>query len=107
MVAQKGGECRRRPAVVHVRAFILQIVYRYVLNDPLGWTEEVIIVTWLWTVLWGAAFVVDEVEEIRFDIIYSNMPERTRRIFTVMTGVTLDCPLRDFASRRVSLRELS
>ena len=69
--------------------FIIQIFFRYVLNDPLGWTEEVIITTWLWTVLWGAAFIIDESEEIRFDIIYSNITERTRRIFTVITGVIL------------------
>jgi TRAP-type C4-dicarboxylate transport system permease small subunit len=69
--------------------FIMQIVFRYVLNRPLGWSEEVIITTWLWTVLWGAAFVLDETEEIRFDIIYSNIPERVRRVFTVITGVAL------------------
>jgi C4-dicarboxylate transporter DctQ subunit len=69
--------------------FILQIFFRYVLNDPLGWTEEVIITTWLWTVLWGAAFILDESEEIRFDIIYSKIGEKTRRIFTIITGITL------------------
>jgi C4-dicarboxylate transporter, DctQ subunit len=69
--------------------FIIQIFFRYVLNNPLGWTEEVIITTWLWTVLWGAAFVLDESEEIRFDILYSSISERTRRIFTIITGVTL------------------
>jgi len=69
--------------------FILQIVFRYVLNAPLGWSEEVIIATWLWTVLWGAAFTLSEAEEIRFDIIYSNISERTRRVFTVITGVVL------------------
>jgi hypothetical protein len=31
---------------------------------------------WLWTVLSGAAFIFGEAEEIRFDIIYSNIPER-------------------------------
>jgi TRAP-type C4-dicarboxylate transport system permease small subunit len=60
-----------------------------VLNAPLGWSEEVIIATWLWTVLWGAAFTLSEAEEIRFDIIYSNISERTRRVFTVITGVVL------------------
>ncbi len=69
--------------------FIVQIFYRYALDDPLGWTEEVIITTWLWTVLWGAAFVLGEAEEIRFDIIYSQVSERTRRIFTVVTGSVL------------------
>lgn len=69
--------------------FIIQIFFRYVLNNPLGWTEEVIITTWLWTVLWGAAFIIDESEEIRFDIIYSHVTEKTRRVFTVITGITL------------------
>jgi TRAP-type C4-dicarboxylate transport system permease small subunit len=69
--------------------FIIQIFSRYVLNHPVGWSEEVVITAWLWTVLWGAAFIIGESEEIRFDIIYSNISERVRRVFTVITGVVL------------------
>src|SRR3569833_537942 len=69
--------------------FILQIFFRYVINEPLGWSEELIIATWLWTVLWGAAFTLTESEEIRFDILYSQISERTRRVFTVITGLAL------------------
>jgi C4-dicarboxylate transporter, DctQ subunit len=75
--------------VIMFGTFILQIFFRYVLDDPLGWSEEVIITTWLWTVLWGAAFTLNESEEIRFDIIYSLISERTRRVFTVITGTAL------------------
>jgi C4-dicarboxylate transporter DctQ subunit len=75
--------------LVMFASFIIQIFWRYVLNYPIGWSEEVVITTWLWTVLWGAAFVLSEKEEIRFDIIYSNLSERMRRIFTVITGVAL------------------
>src|SRR4051812_32829679 len=70
-------------------SFIVQIFSRYVLNYPVGWSEEVVITAWLWTVLWGAAFILGESEEIRFDILYSNISERTRRVFTVITGLTL------------------
>ena len=70
-------------------SFIIQIFSRYVLNYPVGWSEEVVITAWLWTVLWGAAFILGESEEIRFDILYSNISERTRRIFTVITGFAL------------------
>jgi TRAP-type C4-dicarboxylate transport system permease small subunit len=69
--------------------FIIQIFFRYVLNNPIGWSEEVIVTMWLWTVLWGAAFILSEKEEIRFDIVYSNLSERMRRIFTVITGAVL------------------
>src|SRR5436190_15177112 len=69
--------------------FIIQIFFRYVLNNPVGWTEEVIVTTWLWSVLWGAAFILGEAEEVRFDILYSNITENARRICTVLTGGAL------------------
>lgn len=70
-------------------AFIIQIVARYIFNWPVGWTHEVCIITWLWGVLWGAAFVVTEKEEIRFDILYGAVSERIRRVFIIATGLAL------------------
>ena len=67
--------------------FILQIVARYVFNYPLGWTEEVSVLAWIWCLLWGAVFVLRERDEVRFDLIYSNAGKQTRRVFTVITGV--------------------
>ena len=79
--------------------FIIQIFARYVLNNPVGWSEEVIITTWLWTVLVGRRFVLQEADEIRFDIIYSKLSERTRRIFTVITGIALVALYADLSAR--------
>ena len=67
--------------------FILQIVARYVFNYPLGWTDEVSVLCWIWCTLWGAAFVLREKDEVRFDIIYSTAGKQTRRVFTVITGI--------------------
>jgi TRAP-type C4-dicarboxylate transport system permease small subunit len=67
--------------------FILQIVTRYVFNYPLGWTDEASLLCWIWGVLWGAAFVLREKDEVRFDIFYSTASSRVRCIFTVITGV--------------------
>ena len=70
-------------------SFILQIVFRYLLGWPLGWTSEVSTLAWVWLVLWGAAFVVTESDEIRFDIVYSSVSDGTRRVFAVATGVAI------------------
>jgi TRAP-type C4-dicarboxylate transport system permease small subunit len=70
-------------------AFILQIVFRYGLNLPIGWTHEVSVILWLWLVLFGAAFVISEREEIRLDIIYGSSSRRTRRIMTIVSAVGL------------------
>lgn len=64
--------------------FILQIVFRYLLNLPIGWTSEVSTILWVWLVLWGAAFVIREDEEIRFDLIYGAVRPRARRVMTVI-----------------------
>jgi C4-dicarboxylate transporter, DctQ subunit len=70
-------------------AFIVQIFFRYVMNFPIGWTQELSVILWLWLVLWGAAFVVREREEIRFDIIYGAAGPRARRVMCLITAVAL------------------
>jgi TRAP-type C4-dicarboxylate transport system permease small subunit len=70
-------------------AFIVQIAFRYLFNFPIGWTSELSVITWLWLVLWGAAFVVKEREEIRFDLIYGAAGRRTRLVIGVITGVSI------------------
>jgi C4-dicarboxylate transporter, DctQ subunit len=56
---------------------------------PVGWTSELSTVAWIWLVLWGAAFVIREEEEIRFDIIYGSVGPTARRLMMVMTAVAL------------------
>ena len=70
-------------------AFIIQIVFRYFLNFPIGWTSELTVITWLWLVLWGAAFVVTEAEEIRFDLIYGSAGRQARRVMAILTAVAI------------------
>jgi TRAP-type C4-dicarboxylate transport system permease small subunit len=70
-------------------SFLLQIFFRYVLNRPLGWTEEVTVLCWVWVVLWCASFVLSDAEEVRFDIVYGAVPQRVRRGLTVITAIAL------------------
>lgn len=70
-------------------AFILQIAFRYLVSLPTGWTHELSVMLWIWLVLWGAAFVVSEREEIRFDIIYGAVGPGARRVMCVITALAL------------------
>ena len=70
-------------------AFILQIVFRYFLNWPVGWTSELTVVMWLWLVLWGAAFVVREDEEIRFDLLSAAVGRRARIAMGIVAAAAL------------------
>ena len=70
-------------------AFLIQIAFRYLANFPTGWTHELTVMLWIWLVLWGAAFVVSEREEIRFDIIYGAVGPKTRRAMCIVSALAL------------------
>ena len=70
-------------------AFIVQIVFRYFLNFPIGWTSELSVIAWLWLVLWGAAFVVKESEEIRIDLLHGAVGPRVRRAMGIITALVI------------------
>ena len=64
-------------AVIFV-SFIVQIVFRYAFNLPVGWTSDLAVAAWLWLVLWGAAFVLKDEDEIRIDLLTSAVGRRAR-----------------------------
>jgi TRAP-type C4-dicarboxylate transport system permease small subunit len=70
-------------------AFLLQVVFRYFLNLPTGWSSELTVIMWLWMVLWGAAFVAREDEEIRFDLLYASVSRGVRRVMVIITALVL------------------
>ncbi len=75
-------------AVIFI-AFLLQIVLRYVFNWPVGWTTELSLAAWLWLVLWGAAFVLRDEEEIRIDILADRAPDGVRRAMGIVAALAV------------------
>ncbi len=69
--------------------FILQIVSRYVMNSPLGWTLEACLTLWLWLVFWGSAFVLRDEDHVRFDLVYAASGARLRRTFAIVSAVAI------------------
>lgn len=70
-------------------AFLFQIVSRYLLNLPVGWTNELSAILWIWLVLFGAAFITRENEEIRFDLLYAIAGPRLKKAMFVVGAVML------------------
>ena len=70
-------------------AFVVQIVFRYFFNFPVGWSSELTVVLWLWLVLWGAAFVVEEADQVRFDLLSSSVGRRARIAMGIVAALAL------------------
>jgi TRAP-type C4-dicarboxylate transport system permease small subunit len=94
---RKGGAWLHRRAenvaagllAVMFLAFVLQIVFRYGFNLPTGWSSELTVVTWLWLVLFGSAFVLRGKDEIRFDLLYGAAPRRVRIAMAAVCALAL------------------
>jgi TRAP-type C4-dicarboxylate transport system permease small subunit len=68
-------------------AFIIQIVFRYFFNFPIGWTSELSVVTWLYLTLLGSAFWLKEGDEIRFDLLSAMLGPLGRRVLGLIVAV--------------------
>lgn len=70
-------------------AFLLQIGSRYFFNNSLSWTLEVCLTTWLWLVFWGSAFVLDERDHVKFDVIYHWVGAPMKRRFALISALAI------------------
>ncbi|MEO8302710.1 MAG: TRAP transporter small permease subunit [Betaproteobacteria bacterium] len=67
--------------------FLLQIVFRYFFNFPIGWTSELSVITWLYMTLLGSAFWLKESEEVRFDLISGSLGPIGQRVVGLFVAV--------------------
>jgi len=70
-------------------AFVIQVVTRYVLRDPAGWTSEFATLAYVWVVFFAAAFVLGEREHIAFDMLYHAAGPPRRRILAIAQSLLL------------------
>lgn len=64
--------------------FLLQIFFRYVLDNPLPWSEEIAAILYVWIVCVGAATIVSEREHVSFSLIYHAVRPRIRRVLAIL-----------------------
>lgn len=67
-------------------SFLVQVFFRYVVNQPLGWTLEACLVTYLWCVFWAAAFMLKEEDHVSFSMVYQAVPMFVRRILALISA---------------------
>ena len=69
--------------------FILQIATRYLINYPFGWTLEACLTLWLWLVFWTAAFVLQDQDHVRFDLLHAAVSRRAQRVLALVSAVAI------------------
>lgn len=69
--------------------FIIQITARFGFNKPMAWTDELVVVLYVWVILWSAAFIVPEREHVAFDLIWNSVGKPARRVMKIMGNLMI------------------
>lgn len=67
----------------------LQVFFRYVMNNPLGWTEELARYVFIWSIFLGAAISARDRRHIRVELLQKYIPELGLRTLKVFNGICI------------------
>jgi TRAP-type C4-dicarboxylate transport system permease small subunit len=59
--------------------FVLQVGARFLFDNPLSWTDELVVILYIAMVFWSAALLLKEREHVMFDLVYAALPPQGRR----------------------------
>jgi TRAP-type C4-dicarboxylate transport system permease small subunit len=69
--------------LVMVIAVFLQVIFRYIINNPLAWSEELSRYVFVWVSMIGASIGMKKKAHYGLDALYRIFPEKQRRALEV------------------------
>jgi TRAP-type C4-dicarboxylate transport system permease small subunit len=70
-------------------SFILQVFFRYVVRHPLTWTQEVITLGFIWSVVFGACYTMRHGVHIKFTMIYDRVKPRPAAVIRLLGNLII------------------
>ena len=63
--------------------FIVQVTMRFVFNKPLSWSDELIVILYVFSMFWAGAFLLKEKDHVMLDLLYEHLPPQGKRAFSI------------------------
>ena len=63
--------------------FIFQVIMRFIFNKPLTWSDELIVILYVFSMFWAGAFLLKEKDHVMLDLIYEHLPAQGKRAFSI------------------------
>jgi TRAP-type C4-dicarboxylate transport system permease small subunit len=64
--------------------FVVQVTMRFVFDRPLAWSDELIVILYIFVVFWTAATLLKEKDHVMLDLVYEALPAGGKRIFALV-----------------------
>lgn len=68
---------------------LLQVLFRYILNYPLAWTDEAARFLLIWVTFLGGAIAIKRKENFLIDIVFKKFPEKVQKNLQFAIDVSL------------------
>lgn len=66
-----------------------QVIARFVFKNPLQWGQDIIRLSFVYLVFWGAAYCVHEKEHLNIDILLTSVNNNARKIIELIINIIL------------------
>jgi TRAP-type C4-dicarboxylate transport system permease small subunit len=70
-------------------AFILGVFFRYILNNPLTWTQDIIVVGFCWLVVLGASYTMRNRKHVKFTLLYENCSPKVAAVLRLIGNLII------------------
>lgn len=67
----------------------MHIFFRYMLNNPLAWTEEIARVLFIWLVFLGAALGLKDNSHPKVEYFFNKFPEKMKSLVTIFHAILI------------------
>lgn len=72
---------------VVILLIILSVLFRYVLNQPLGWVEEICLAIFAWFVFLGSGSALRKRTVVSLDFFYDMFPQTMKKVVKIITTI--------------------
>ncbi len=69
--------------------FIFQVVLRFVFDKPLTWSDELIVILYVFSMFWAGAFLLKEKDHVMLDMLYEHLPPQGKRVFSILYSLII------------------
>lgn len=68
---------------------LLAVITRFIFQNPIAWSQDIIRLCFVYLVFWGGAYCVKEKEHLNIDILLTSVNDRTRKIIEIIINIIL------------------
>ena len=69
--------------------FIFQVILRFAFNKPLSWSDELIVILYVFSMFWAGAFMLKEKDHVMLDIVYELLGEKGKRVSCIAYSLVI------------------